>query len=155
MQAAWRRALKRADTSNADGEYAIALEELLAEAILPHIAAVDAAQTTCHQHGGDAVMLDALDAPPVLSLLEAIIGPGRFTSDDVTLAGVQAFVAAKSTCSDADVQGVWGRFDVAGPANDWPHPSHRVVQVAMNLDDHGSSFPPYYIQCTHAAPDAL
>ena len=67
----------------------------------------------------------------------------------MALAGVQAFVAAKNTCSDADVQGVWGRFDVAGPADDWPHPSHRVVQVAMNLDDHGSSFPPFRIQCTN------
>lgn len=139
MQTAWCRALARADTEMAnrtDEGHMVALEELFAEALPPPLrpaASKSRVDCSCSAEK-DPVLLDALDAPPVVRLLEAIIGPGRFTSDDVALAGVQACAAVKGQ-SVQDGQRVWGRFGASGPANGWPHPSHRVIQVVISLSD--------------------
>lgn len=144
MQAAWCRALARADTftNRTDEGHKLTLEELFAEAVLPQSPVASKPQAGCiHGAEKDPVLLDTLDAPPVIRLLEAIIGPGRFTSDDVALAGVQA-CAAVNEQSLQDSQRVWGRFGAAGPADGWPHPSHRVIQVVISLsDDEGLSDP--------------
>lgn len=158
MQAAWCRALARADTirrlsngtstailgmtNRTDERHTLTLEELFAEAVLPQspVARKPQAGGICGAEK-DPVLLDALDAPPVIRLLEAIIGPGRFTSDNVALAGMQA-CAAVNEQSLQDSQRVWGRFGATGPADGWPHPSHRVIQVVISLsDDEGLSDP--------------
>ena len=134
MQAAWCRALARADTEMAnrtDERHMVALEELFAEVLPPPLRPAASKRVDCSCSAEkDPVLLDALDDrynPPARGHHWA----WGFTSDDV-LAGVQAWAAVKGQ-SVQDGQRVWGRFGASGPANGWPHPSHRVIQVVISL----------------------
>jgi hypothetical protein len=149
MQGAWRRAVSRASPASAAAaatpalEGQIALQDLFAEALQQQEgegeqddAAAGAAATAGGDGGGDPVLLDALDAPAVLQLLEAIIGPGRFSSHDVALAGVTAHAATSTNQGSLACR--WDR-NIDRPADSWPHPTHRVVLVEISLsgDENG------------------
>jgi hypothetical protein len=75
--------------------------------------------------GGDPVMLDIIDPPRLVQILEQIIGP------DVRLVGIQP-----RTVPPEQNQGytTWHRDGIQPPSH-WPHPHARIVKAFVHVFD--------------------